>query len=174
MEWNIAVIILIIIFIANMIQGYKRGMVRSIISLVTLIITAIVLVLLGNGVKNYFQGNIFQVILAILLLSAISIVHHFLGLVFFSAKVVSKLPVVHGLDKVLGILVGFLESVLAIWLIYTLYMMFDMGMLGQLIGEYTRESAILQWFYEHNYLAYILENYGSQITLIPRLLEGKN
>lgn len=162
---NILLIIMGIILICNMVDGYKKGMVRSVISFVSLIVLCIVAALIGNGLQSYFDGEFLNVVIMVFLLCILGIVHHLLGVVFFSAKMISKLPIVHSLDKLLGVVVGVLETVLIIWTIYTFVMMLNMGMIGQQLLEYTRESSILTWFYEHNHLAYWVERLGAQFNI---------
>lgn len=164
MNLNLMMLIVLIVLICSMVDGYKKGMVREIISFVSLIITCVVVVLLGNALTSYFEGNIINVIIMVLLLCLIGIVRHLLGVVFFSAKVISKLPIVSWVDKLLGIVVGILETVLILWTIYTFIMLMDLGMIGQQILEYTEESQILTWLFENNYLAYLVEQISSQIT----------
>ena len=43
-----------------MVDGYKKGMVRSLITFISLIITCVVVVLLGNALNNYFDGFVFE------------------------------------------------------------------------------------------------------------------
>lgn len=161
---NFLLILFLALMIIKMADGYKKGMVREIISLVSLIVVSAVVVLLAAGITSYTKGEMVNVIIAFAMLAVISIVHHLLGLVFFSAKVIAKLPVVHWLDKLLGIAAGILETVLLLWTLYTFSMLMDMGMIGEMIMEYTRDSRMLVWLYEHNYLAHFIQNIGSQLT----------
>lgn len=158
MNINIVLIIMVIVLAAAVADGYKKGMVRTVISLVSLIVTCIVASLVGYGVKSYFDGSIFNVIAMVLLLCLVGIVRHLLNVVFFSAKVISKLPVVSYGDKLLGIVFGVLETAVILWTIYILIMLLDIGIVGQMILDSTQESRLLSWMYEHNYLAYFLEN----------------
>lgn len=161
---NLLLIIFLGLMIIKMIDGYKKGMVREIISLVSLIVVSAVVVLLAAGITSYTKGKMVNVVIAFVMLAVISIVHHLLGLVFFSAKAIAKLPVVHWLDKLLGIVVGILETVLLLWTVYTFSMLMDLGMIGEMIMEYTRGSSLLVWFYEHNYLAHFIQDIGPQLT----------
>ncbi len=165
MDVNILVIIVAIIMMCSIAEGYKKGMVREIISFVSLIIMCVVVALIGSALNSYFDGEIFNVIVMILLLCLVGIVRHLLGVVFFSAKVISKLPIVSWVDKLLGIVVGALETVLILWTIFIFIMMLNLGAIGQIILDYTQESQILSWLYQHNYLAYLVERVISQISL---------
>lgn len=161
---NILLLIVLIVLICNVVEGYKKGMVKSVISFVSLIITCIVAILLGNALKSYMDGEIFNVVVLIILLCIIGILRHLLDVVFFSAKVISKLPVVSWVNKLLGIVFGFLETILMIWTIYTFVMLLDLGVVEQMVLDSTAESQVLSWMYQHNYLAYLVEQVSSQIS----------
>lgn len=167
MNLNLMLLVVLIVMAFSMVDGYKKGMVREIISFVSLIITCVVVVLLGNALTSYFDGNIINLIIMLLLLCLVGIVRHLLGVVFFSAKVISKLPIVSWVDKLLGVAVGIFETVLILWTIYTFIMLMDLGMIGQQILEYTQESQILTWFFQNNYLAYLIEQISSEISFLP-------
>ena len=172
MNLNLLLVIMAVVLICMVMDGYKKGMVKSLISLISLLITCVVLFLIGNGLSSYFDGKIFNVILTILLLAAIGLVHHLLNIVFFSAKMIVKLPIVHSLDKLLGIVVGFLvgilETVLIVWTIYAFNIFRDLGTLGQVIVDYTRDSRILTCLYENNYLAYLVEQLGQKLPFFVK------
>ena len=168
MNLNLLLIITAVILLCMVVVGYKKGMVRSLISLISLLITCVVLFLLGNALSSYFDGRFFNVIITLLLLAAIGLVHHLLNVVFFSAKVISKLPIVHSLDKLLGIVVGILETVLIVWTIYAFDIFRDLGTLGQVIVDYTRDSKILTCLYENNFLAYLIEQLGQKLPFFVK------
>ncbi len=163
---NLLLIVVAILLLCNIVDGYKKGMVKAIISFVSLIVLCIVVALIANGLQSYLDGEILSVVIMVLLLGVLGIAHHLLGVVFFSAKLIAKLPIVHSLDKVLGIVFGVLETVLIIWTIYTFTMMLDMGVIGKQIMEYTRNSSILTWFYEHNHLAHWVQQLGAQFNIL--------
>ena len=104
------------------------------------------------------EKQVIGVIIAIVLLSVLSIAHHLLGIVFFSAKLIVKLPIISWADKLLGMVVGALEVVLLLWTLYTFIMHFELGMIGQMIVEYTNQSKFLTTIYEFNMLAPIVES----------------
>lgn len=156
---NILLIAAALFMICKIVDGYKKGMVKEIISLVSLLVVCAVVTLILRGLDSYWDEDYLNVVIAVVLLIVIGIVHHILGVVFFSAKVISKLPVVSWLNKLLGMVFGILETVLILWTIYTFIMFMDLGVIGQQILVYTQESPILTWIYEHNYLAaWLVEN----------------
>lgn len=86
MSINILLIIVILAAIGKMVSGYKNGMVKEIISLVSLVILCAVVALIANGIGSYHSGRIFNLIIVIVLLAAIGILHHVLNVVFFSPR----------------------------------------------------------------------------------------
>lgn len=157
MNLNILFFIMLVILLCTVVNGYKKGMVKELISVVSLIITCMIVAILGNGVRSYFDGKIINAIAMVLLICLIGIIRHLLGIVFFSAKVISKLPVVSFANKLLGAMFGVLETILLVWTLYLLVMMFDIGIVGQMFLDGTRDNRILSWLYQHNYLAYLVE-----------------
>ena len=149
--------------VINMVRSYKIGMVKAFISLVALIVLCVTATLLVYGIGGYLQGDFLHVIIAVFLLTLLGIVHHLLDVVFFSAKMIAKLPVVHSADKLLGVVFGALETVLILWTVYTFVMMVDLGRIENFISLYTDQSVFLKWLYEHNYLArgfaYLLQKF---------------
>jgi len=157
MDINILSLIVILFTIIKIADGYKKGMVKEVISFISLIVMCIVVLLLGVGLHSYMEQELAGVLVAVLLLAVLGIVHHFLKLIFFSAKLISKLPVIHSADKLLGMVVGALETILILWTVYTFILYLGMGMIGNIIVEYSRDSKILTWLYENNMLALIVE-----------------
>ena len=155
MNWLL--IIAAVVLIWRIAEGIHRGMVKEIISFVSLIVLCLVVALLGTALSNYFERDIISMVVAIILLLVLCIAHRLLSLVFFSAKLISKLPVIHSCDKLLGALIGVLETVLILWTVYSLIIAFGMGMLGQQVLQYTSDSRILGVFYKYNYLQHLVD-----------------
>ena len=163
MNINVFLLIIAVFALIKVLDGYKKGMVKEIISFVTLIIMCIMVLLLSTALRSYMQKEVIGVIVAVLLLVVLGIAHHMLKIVFFSAKLIAKLPIVNRVDKWMGMVVGLLEVVLILWTIYTFIIYFQMGTIGQLIIEYSRDSKILTLLYEYNVLASLVEKLVSRM-----------
>lgn len=154
---NLMLVVVGIACILKIVDGYRKGIVREIISLASLVVLCAVAALVGYGASSYYDGKFFNVAVIVVLLGLLGIAHHLLRVVFFSAKMVTKLPVVHFGDKLLGMAFGVFEVVLVLWTVYTFIMMMDIGAVGQLVLAYTEENPFLLWIYRHNYLAHWIE-----------------
>lgn len=157
MTINLQLIIFLALLVILAAYGYHRGIVRVVISVVSLAILVLVAALIGKGLRSYYDGQILGIAVSVLLLVLIGIAHHLLNVVFFSAKVLSKLPVVHTADQLAGIAGGIVEAVLVFWTFYTFLMMNDYGALSQLVADQIGSSRLLTLVYEQNLLAWLVD-----------------
>lgn len=164
MEINVLLVIVLVCLVLKILDGYQKGMVKEIISFVSLIFLCLVVALIGNGLSDYTKGNFLNVAVVVLLLAVVGIVHHIVNVVVLPAKLIAKLPVVHSVDKIFGVVVGIMETVLILWTVYAFTMIMDLGMIGEYIRQGTVSSPVLTWFYEHNQLAGWLEILGAEVT----------
>lgn len=164
---NFLLIIIGIILIWRVAEGFRVGMVREIISFVSLIVMSVAIVLLGIALSSYMEREIIKMIVAVILFLVLCIVHRIISLVFFSAKMISKLPVVHGMDRLLGGVMGILETVLMIWVLFSFVMNFGLGAIGQQILLCVKENSLLTFLYEHNYLAYWVSLLSEKASFLP-------
>ena len=132
-QMNIMLIVAAVCVVFKIVDGYKKGMVKEIISLVTLLIMGATVVLISRGLHSYMEKETVGVVITVVLLALLGIVHHLLGVVFFSAKMITKLPVVHWANKVLGAVFGVLEVIMTLQIVYVFIMYFGLGMIGQQI-----------------------------------------
>jgi len=156
---NFMLIIVGAAFVLKIRDGLKKGIVKEVVSLVSLLILCLVVALIGGGVHSYMNGKIISVIVIVILLALVGIVHHLINVVLFPAKLLAKLPIISSVDKWLGAVFGALEIVLLLWTLYTFVMMMDLGAIEEVIINYTKQSKILTWFYQYNYLAYWVEGF---------------
>ena len=118
MSINILWIIVVISMLIGAITGFKRGLIEGIMRLVTSLLGIVVLVILAKGIGNFLQGSYVNVLMALILLAVLRIFHRIGKLILDSCKLVSKLPLIHSLDKVAGVLLGLVEVVVFIWLVF--------------------------------------------------------
>lgn len=164
---NLMLIAAALFALFKVVDGYKKGMIKEVVSLVTLTLMGIMVVLISKGLHSYMEKEVVGVIIAVVLMALLGVVHHLLNVVFFSAKMISKLPVISWINKVLGAVFGVLEVILTLQIIYVFIMYFGLGMIGQQILEYTRESIVLTKIYQYNVVAKLVENLMNQLPALP-------
>ena len=111
--------IIVLIFLWRISAGFKRGMVREIIALIASVLAGFCLLLILGAVGSYMEGEMGNLVQMIAVLAVVCGVYRLVSLLFTSLKLISHLPVVKGLDKVLGAVVGFVEAAaLVAFLVY--------------------------------------------------------
>lgn len=154
---NILLIVLGVILIWRVAAGMKKGVVRETIAFINVIFVALVLGLVCMIVNAYHAENYLGIGLLVLVVVALSVVYSLLKIVFFSAKVVSKLPVVSSADKLLGVVIGVAETLIVFWTMCCVFMYVDLGVLEEQIMLMISESKLLTGLYRYNLLGVLLD-----------------
>ena len=108
--YYISLIIIAIIFIWRMIAGFRKGMVQELISLIAMVVAGFCVVLILGALGSYMDQEIGRVIQIVAVLLVVCMVYRLVHILFTSLELISKLPIIKGLDKLLGIAVGFAEA----------------------------------------------------------------
>lgn len=169
MNWLLIVVAVLLLW--RIAEGVHRGMVKEIISFISLIVLCLAVGLLGTALSKYFEKDIAGVIVTVILLLILCIAHRLLSLVFFSAKLIAKLPVIRTADKLMGAVIGVLETVLLLWMVYSLTITFGLSTWwGEAIRTCAAESPILRFFYKYNYLQHWVEFFAQKLHLMGIVL----
>lgn len=91
-------------------QGAKRGFADTFSRVFSLIAAIAVVVLISSVIHGYRNGNLSNLIIGILLLIVLGAVYKLIHAVLTSIRFLAALPVLGIVDKVLGLVVGFLEG----------------------------------------------------------------
>ena len=102
-----------------------------------------------NAVSGYLADEILRwaAFLIALLLAGVLI----RGIVF-SLGIVSHLPILHGLNKTAGLLLGFAEGVVLVWIFFVVITVCASTSVGGQLLKMTAQSSILSWLYRNNRL----------------------
>ena len=85
-------------------------MVHELVSLIAVIVATFCIVLILGAVGSYMNQEIAKVIQMIVVLFVVCLVYRLVNILFTSLELISKLPVIKGLDKLLGAGLGFIEA----------------------------------------------------------------
>ena len=102
-----------------------------------------------NAVSGYLADEILRwaAFLIALLLAGVLI----RGIVF-SLGIVSHLPILHGRNKTAGLLLGFAEGVVLVWIFFVVITVCASTSVGGQLLKMTAQSSILSWLYRNNLL----------------------
>lgn len=158
MEINILFIIVVIAFGAGIIWGWKRGLLESVIRIVSCILGILVLVVVAKGVGSFLQKSYVKVIMALLLLLAIRMIYRLMRFLTDTFRLVRAIPVGKLADKLAGAVLGLIEAIFAVWLCFLLIGVFNVMNLNTWVLQQVEQSRFLAMLYESNYLIELLKN----------------
>lgn len=119
--YYIALIVIAIIFIWRIVTGFRRGIVQEVISLIAMAVAGFCVVLIFRAVSSYFHREIGEMIQMIVILLVVCVVYRLVHILFTSLELISKLPIIRWLDKLLGAVAGLAEAALIVgFLVYFL------------------------------------------------------
>ena len=156
MEINLLWIIVVIILSAGSVWGWKRGLLESVIRIISCILGILVVIVMAKGVGSFLQKSYVKVIMALTLLLAIRIIHKIVKFLTDTFKLVRAIPVGKLADKLAGAALGLAEAVFAIWLVFLLIGVFDVFGLNTWVMEQVGKSQFLTMIYYSNYLIELL------------------
>ena len=102
-----------------------------------------------NAVSGYLADEILRwaAFLIALLLAGVLIRG-----ILFSLGIVSHLPILHGLNKTAGLVLGFAEGVVLVWIFFLVITVCASTQAGGQLLKMTAQSSILSWLYRNNLL----------------------
>ena len=119
--YYIALIIIAIIFRWRITAGFRKGMIQEIISLIAMVIAGVCVILILGAAGSYLNQEIGKTIQMIAVLAVVCLIYRLVHVLFTSLELISKLPIIKSVDKLLGAVVGLAEAVLIVgFLVYFL------------------------------------------------------
>lgn len=116
----ILIIIGVIVWAYCIKKGSERGLIQELNTVLTLISAAAIYRLAAGLAANYSKGNVSSALVGILLLVVVASAFGIFHLIFSSIHIFSRLPVIRILDNILGVIGGFIEGAVVLYLADTL------------------------------------------------------
>lgn len=106
-----------------------------------------------NSFKEYIVAKLSDITMkAIAFLMLSVVIYILLRIIFHLLKIISRIPILRGLNKILGMVIGLAEGLLILWCICILIMAFSTSDLGTKCVEVIQQSKVLSLIYDHNLL----------------------
>lgn len=114
----------------------------------------------GNGIyEELAKGMAGFVIQGISFFVAMAAAWILLYVLSKAIGIVAKIPVIHGVNKILGIFAGALYAVVLVWIAFYLIALTSAGEWGREMIAYIYQNPVLQFLYENNLVITILLNH---------------
>ncbi len=156
--------VVIILLIVKIIMAVKKGAVKELCSLVSIILASLVVLLIAFAVRKYFDGDRVIFVLTIIMLFLLVIIYRILDLALTTLKLIAKLPVVSFVNKLLAIPVAICEVVVLVWAVYCLIMVYDVGAFEGWIMDCVRNNQLMKLLYQYNYMYSIIANFSTTLA----------
>ena len=108
--YYIALVLIAVIFIWRIAAGFRRGMVQEIVSLIAMAVAGVCVVLIVGAVGRYLEKEISKTLVMVAVLFIVCAVYRMVHVLFTSLELISRLPIIKGVDKLLGAVVGAAEA----------------------------------------------------------------
>ena len=109
--------------------------------------------LLATVIRDYISGYLAGIIInAGSFVCAYITLSIALWILLKTSDVITKIPIVKGVNRLLGMTVGFCEAVIIVWIVFLVIIMFLGNDLGSVLLKDIKDSRILSFLFNNNYL----------------------
>lgn len=121
-EVRIVVILILLVFA---LIGHRKGITGEIASLVSVALSILGIALIVRVVGSYMKHNMSDIVQAVIIFVMLAFLSQIFNFLFKSLKILAKLPVIHGLDSLGGMLIGMVEGILIVWILFIVIARYD-------------------------------------------------
>ncbi len=142
----------ILIYIWRIFRGSRHGLIDEVGALADIIIIS-AMVVAGIVVAESILGkNLIGFLVAGILFLIILITRKLLRIIFCSLGLIAKLPLLNGLNKLLGTIAGVIEATAIIWVGFAVISCLRIPVYGQHLAELITANRVLNFLYQNNLL----------------------
>lgn len=153
---NIVFFVVLVLMIGGGVKGYKRGMVEEVNKTIAMILALTAIAMFVVAVKGYMDHEKLRTILGIVCMTIAVLVYRIADFPLSALKMISTIPVIRGVNKLLGFGVGVAEAVLLVWAGFVVIVAFEFGGVSEYILMNVKDNALLTYLFQHNYLAHFV------------------
>lgn len=148
---NLTLIVVVILMLYMVARGYKKGFTRELSGLIALV-AAFVMLALGIMLFSSFQeGEVVNTLYSIILLAIFGLVYGVIKFFLRSAKMITHLPILHFLDRLLGTVTGICKGIIIVWILFLLCDYHYIGPIAEYVHADIAKSTILKLLYQYNF-----------------------
>ncbi len=149
---NYTLIIVVCLAIGCAIKGFKTGMMKEILSFITVIVAVGCIVIAVYAAGQYMDHNYMFFVAAVIIILLIMVFLNVGKLLVWPLKILSKLPLVKWIDKLAGIVIGVAKSLLYTWTAFIVIPIVDQPFISNIVNENVANSQLLTWIHSNNYM----------------------
>lgn len=148
----IVLITVTLIYIWRIFCGSRNGLVDEVSALADIVIVSLAVVAGIVAAESALGKNLIGFLVSGIILLIILIARKLLRLVFCSLGLIAKLPVLSGLNRLLGTLAGVIEATVIIWVGFAMISCLRIPVNGEPLVTLITGNKFLDFLYRHNML----------------------
>lgn len=149
---NLLVILITVLILWRIIEGWKTGFAAELNKLVSLVVALFVLSLAVMVISSFMDKDYKNGTIAVILIMVVGLVLRLVNILLHSVMTIARLPILNILNRLLGIGVGFMEVIVAAWIMYTIIETLPTGPFGEHVMKWTLENEYLLKIYNANFI----------------------
>lgn len=142
----------ILIYIWRIFSGSRNGLIDEVGALADIVIVSFAVVAGIVILESVLGKNLIGSLVSGIILLIILIARKLIRLVFCSLGLIAKLPLLNGLNKLLGTLAGIIEATVVIWVAFAIISCLKIPVNGKPLVELITANRFLDFLYQHNML----------------------
>lgn len=168
---NLLLAISIGILIILSVYGYIKGFIKMLVPIISGILGIVFLYLLRDWLFSFlFRWTFFHgehvlarvVVILLFYFAGVLALKWVLGML----KLMTKLPLVHGLNKLMGAVAGLAEGFLVVWLLLYIIQINNGNFFGIDAAASIQESTFLNFLFQNNLIGHLMTTlFGSWLSL---------
>ncbi len=147
---NVILVIVIVILAAMAVKGYQKGVFEELLSVIALVMGILGLAIAAAVISSYLTGQMSDMLIGVVSLLVLIIVVQIARVLVSPLKLIFKMPVIHGLNKLAGFVLGGIEGILCVWLLFFLMEKFNFGGYRDAMLVQINANPFLKILYENN------------------------
>lgn len=144
--------IVICIYIWRIYQGSRNGLIDEAGALADFVIVSLAVISGIVVIESALEKHLIGILVSGIILLIILIARKLIRFIFCSLGLLTKLPLLSGLNKFMGLLAGIAEATVVIWVAFAVISCLKIPVKGQLLVELIRENIFLNFLYQRNLL----------------------
>lgn len=142
----------ILIYIWRIFSGSRNGLIDEVGALADIVIVSFAVVAGIVILESVLGKNLIGSLVSGIILLIILIARKLIRLVFCSLGLIAKLPLLNGLNKLLGTFAGIIEATVVIWVAFAIISCLKIPVNGKPLVELITANRFLDFLYQHNML----------------------
>lgn len=148
----IILIVVALIYIWRIFQGSRNGLIDEVGALADIVIVSLAVVAGIVVIESILGKNLIGFLVSGIILLIILIARKLLRLVFCSLGLIAKLPILSGLNRLLGTIAGVIEATVIVWVGFAVISCLRIPIDGEPLVTLITENKFLNFLYQHNML----------------------